>query len=110
MTDKPIALRAAAALNIDRAVDHYLVEGGAALALRFVEALEEGYRHIRRFPASGSPRHAAELGITGLRFWPLTKFPNLLFYVERTDHVDVLEVLHAQRDFPRWLWEEGESP
>ena len=48
-------------------------------------------------------RYAAELNIPGLRFWPLTRFPYLVFYVEREDQLDVLLVLHAKRDIPAWL-------
>ena len=103
MKAKRVALRQAAARDIDAAVSHYLQEGAPALATRFVAALEETYRHIRRFPATGALRYAAELGIAGLRFWPLNKFPYLVFYVERKDPVDVLKVLHAQRDIPTWL-------
>jgi len=103
MKAKRVAVRQAAARDIDAAVSHYLQEGGPALATRFVAALEEAYRHIRRFPATGALRYAAELGITGLRFWPLNMFPYLVFYVEREDQVDVLKVLHAQRDIPTWL-------
>ena len=103
MRAKPVAIRQAAAQNVDQAIDHYLQEGGEPLALRYVEALEDAYHHIRNFPASGAPRYSAELGIAGLRFWPLKKFPYLVFYVEREDLVDVLLVLHGQRDIPAWL-------
>ena len=103
MRAKPVAIRQAAAQNIDEAVDHCLQEGGEPLALRFVAALEDAYRHIRNFSATGALRYAAELGIAGLRFWPLKKFPYLVFYVEREDHVDVLLVLHGQRDIPAEL-------
>jgi len=34
----------------------------------------------------------------GLRFWPLKRYPHLVFYVERTDHVVVWRALHGQRD------------
>ena len=103
MKAKRVAVRQAAARDIDAAVGYYLQEGGAALATRFVAALDEAYRHIRRFPATGALRYAAEIGVSGLRFWPLDKFAYLVFYVEREDHVDVLKVLHAQRDIPAWL-------
>ena len=59
MKAKPVAVRKAAAQDIDAAIDHYLQEGGAAFATRFVAALEEAYRHIRRFPATGALRYAA---------------------------------------------------
>ena len=42
---------------------------------------------------------------TGLRSWPLTRHPYLVFYLERPDHIDVWRVLHGQRDIPAWLLE-----
>ena len=56
-----------------------------------------------RHPASGSPRYAHELDLPDLRFWPLKRYPCLVFYVERRDHIDVWRVLHGQRDIPAWL-------
>ena len=82
---------------------HYLTEGGAPLGLRYVEALEAAVRHIGLNPATGSPRYATELGLPGLRFWPLKRFPTLVFYAEHQDHVDVWRVLHGQHDIPAWL-------
>jgi toxin ParE1/3/4 len=57
----------------------------------------------RRPPRAGSPRHAHELNLPGLRAWPLTRYPHLVFYVERPDHVDVWRVHHGQRDIPVWM-------
>ena len=37
------------------------------------------------------------------RFWPLSRFPYLVFYIEREDHIDVWRVLHAQRDVASFL-------
>ena len=39
----------------------------------------------------------------GQRSWPLTRYPHLVFYVERPDHIDVWRVLHGQRDIPAWM-------
>ena len=52
---------------------------------------------------TGSPRDAHELGLPGLRSWALKRYPYLVFYVERTDHVDVWRVLHEDRDIPAWM-------
>jgi len=57
----------------------------------------------------GSPRYAFELRLEGLRAWPLRRYPYLVFYVEREDHLDVWRVLHAQRDIPAWM-QEPEGP
>ena len=68
-------------------------------------ALEKAYAHIARHPATGSPRYAHELNLPGLRDWPLTRYPHLVFYVEHPDQIDVWRVLHGQRDIPAWMQE-----
>ncbi len=95
--------RAAAHRDVDRTIDHYLREGSAAVARRFIAALEKAYRHIARAPASGSLRYAHELEIPGLRAWPLRGYPQIAFYVERADHIDVWRVLHRERGIPESL-------
>ena len=100
MTGKPVVPRGLANRDVEEAVDHYLDEAGERTALAFVEALERAYEHIARHPAAGSPRYAHELGLPGLRSWPLGRFPYLVFFVERDDHVDVWRVLHGERDIP----------
>jgi toxin ParE1/3/4 len=68
-----------------------------------VDAVEQAFAHLSRHPATGSPRYAHELNLPGLRSWPLTRFPYLVFYVERDDHVDVWRALQGHRDIPAWL-------
>lgn len=106
MKVKPVIPRALATRDVDQAVAYYLDEASEKIALRFVDALEEAYTHIGRQPAAGSPRYAHELGIPGLRSWPLRRFPYLVFYVERLDHVDIWRVLHGRREIPVWMQEE----
>ncbi len=108
MKSKPVIPRALANRDVDEAIGHYLGENAPQAALGFIEALEEAYIHIGRHPASGSPRYAHELDLPDLRFWPLKRYPHLIFYVERSDHIDVWRVLHGQRDIPFWL--SGDPP
>lgn len=103
MKAKLVVPREAASRDVDQAIDHYLAEGTASAALDFIDALEKAYTHISRQPASGSPRYAHELNLPGLRSWPLTRFPYLVFYFDRDDCVDVWRVLQAQRDIPAWI-------
>ena len=103
MNPKPVIPRELASRDVDEAIDHCLGEGAVKAALDFVEALEKAYTHIARQPASGSPRYAHELNLPGLRSWPLTRFPYLVFYFERDDCVDAWRVLHGQRDIPAWM-------
>lgn len=103
MTFKPVVPRNAAERDVDDALTHYLSEGSRQAALGFIDALERAYDHIARQPASGSPRYAHALDLPGLRAWPLARYPHLVFYIERDDHIDVWRVLHGQRDIPAWM-------
>ena len=100
---KPVVPRAQADRDINAAVAYYLNEDSEQAALGFVDALEKAFAHLSRHPATGSPRYAHELSLPDLRFWPMSHYPYLIFYVERPDHIDVWRVLHGQRDIPAWM-------
>ena len=109
----PLALRSGDCLH---PVPHWaksLVVAAAAksttVALRFIDALEAAYEHIRRAPATGSPYYAHELNLPGLRVWRCKRYPYLVFYVEHADRIEVWRVLHARRDIPQWL-QDGTEP
>jgi toxin ParE1/3/4 len=103
VSPKRIIPREQANRDIDAALDHYLSEAGEKAALGFIDALERAFRHIARHPATGSPRYAHELDLPGLRSWPLRRYPYLVFFVERDDHIDVWRILHGERDIPAWM-------
>ncbi len=105
MKAKAVIPREQANRDVDEAVAYYLSEAGEAVALGFIDALEKAYGHIGRHPATGSPRYAHELNLPGLRAWPLARYPYIVFYVERSDHIDVWRVLHGQRGIPAWMQE-----
>lgn len=108
MKVKPIVPRSEANRDVDEAIDHYLSESAEQAALGFIDALEQAYAHIARRFATGSPRYAHELNIPGLRSWSLNRYPYLVFFIEREDHIDVWRVLHGQRDIPAWLSADAE--
>ncbi len=105
MTFRPVVPRELATQDIDEAIDYYQGEGGSELAQRFIDTLQQGFQRISRNPGVGSSRYAYELGLEGLRVWPLRRFPMLIFYQERADTIDVWRILHAQRDIPSWMAE-----
>lgn len=105
MSSKRIIPREQADSDVDQAVDYYLSAVAEKAALGFIDALEQAYRHIARHPATGSPRNAHELHLPGLRSWSLKRYPYLVFFVERDDHIDVWRVLHGERDIPTWMRE-----
>ncbi|MEX2479783.1 MAG: type II toxin-antitoxin system RelE/ParE family toxin [Gammaproteobacteria bacterium] len=105
MRIKPVVPRAQANWDVDEAITYYIGESAEQAALGFIDALEQAYAHIGRSPGMGSPRYAHELNLPGLRAWSLIRYPHLVFYVERSDHIDVWRVLHGQRDIPAWMQE-----
>ena len=105
----PVVLRARARADIFETVDSYRDRADEATAVRFVDALEAALREIGQHPSIGSPRYAIALDLPGLRSWPLSGFPHIVFYVERADHADVWRVLHGHRDIPRSLHDEDPS-
>lgn len=98
MSAKPVRRRRQARLDVEEAASHYAAEGDETLVESFVSDFDRAIAHIANHPASGSPRYANIPGLPDLRVWPLTRFPYLLFYIERDDHIDLLRVLHNKRD------------
>lgn len=104
---KAMVQRALALDDVDQAITYYLEQDAGAAASGFVDAfvdsLKRAYIRIGKNPATGSPPYAHALDTPGLRSWPFSKYPYLVFYVERTDHIDVWRVLHMQRNIPAWM-------
>ncbi|MFC0132778.1 plasmid stabilization protein [Massilia eurypsychrophila] len=103
MSSKPIVPRELADQDVEEAIEYYLSEGAEQAALGFIAALEQAFTHVGRHAATGSARYDYELNIPGLRSWPLTRYPYLVFYIERDNHIDVWRVLQSQRDIAKWL-------
>jgi toxin ParE1/3/4 len=108
MSVKPVVPRDRANRDIDDAVAYDLKERAEEAALGLVDALEDAYLLLGRYPAVGASHYAHELGIPGLRSWSLPRFPYVVFYLERQDHIDVWRVLHARRDIPALMQEPDE--
>jgi toxin ParE1/3/4 len=100
MTVRPVVLRERARRDIDDATDYYARKAGATVALGFIDEIEKAMGAIARTPAAGSPRYAYELDLPDLRTRSLKRYPYLVFYIERENHIDVWRVLHAVRDIP----------
>jgi toxin ParE1/3/4 len=106
---KPVIPRERAHQDVDSALQNYLSEAAAPIALGFIYSLEAAYTHIARHPVSGSLRYADALNLPGLRYWQLPTYPFLIFYLQRVSHIDVWRVLNAKRYIPAWF-QEKHSP
>lgn len=84
MKAKIVIPREQANRDVDDAVAYSLKEAGEMVAIGFIDALEKAHGHIARHPATGSQRYPHELSLPGLRAWPLTRYPDLVFHVERS--------------------------
>lgn len=109
MSTRPVVLRERAQHDVVETVEHYRIEASTPVALAFVDALEQAFRGIGEYPASGSPRYARELDLPGLRSYLVTGFPYVVFYIEGAEDIDVWRVLHAVRHIPAWLQEPPED-
>ena len=89
--------------DVDDAVVYLLQQQATDAALTLIDSLEAAYTHISKNAATGSTRYAHALDLPGLRTWPLTGHPYLIFYVEQDAHIDVWRVLHMSRDIPQEL-------
>ena len=103
MTAKPVVLRQQAEQDISDAVEHYRSEAGQLVALALIDELERVLTRMATHPGTGSSRYAHDLGLPGLRFQVLRKFPYLIFYVEQESSIDVWRMLHGHLDIPAWL-------
>lgn len=105
MKSLPVIPREQARLDAEQAIYHYLAEAGRDVAFGFIDALEAAYAQIGANPSSSTPRWAQELNLPGLRSRKLKRYPYIVFFMAREDHIDVWRILHAQRDIPSWLQE-----
>jgi toxin ParE1/3/4 len=100
VSGKPVRPREQANRDIEAIIEHCLDEGSEKVALRFVDELQKTFGRISTNYSMGSPCSAYELDLPDLRFQPTARYPYLMFYIERDDHIDVWRVLHGERDIP----------
>lgn len=91
--------------DLDAAVDYYLIEAGEVVAERFIGSVQAAHRMIEDNPRIGSARLAEQLSIPRLRTLPVRGFPYLVAYAETERDVEILRLLHGQRDLSPDLFE-----
>ena len=107
---KPVVPRVLAENDLDRACDHYMTTSGTDVAVDFLHDFESVVAFVSRFPATGSPRYGYEPSLAGIRFWPMKKFPFLIFYIETEHYIDVWRVMHGNMDIISELQDPGSLP
>ncbi|MDH0866397.1 type II toxin-antitoxin system RelE/ParE family toxin [Mitsuaria sp. GD03876] len=100
MTGKRLFLHPQAARDLHEIRAYYQEEGGALPAEALQAEVTRALRHIARAPGTGSPRYRRLLEVTDVRTWRLTKFPHLVFYLDRHGSAHIVRVIHERRDIP----------
>jgi toxin ParE1/3/4 len=110
MKSLPLHWRPAALQDLEALAMYYVDEGGVALGMEFVAAVEAAAALIAGYPDSGSRRHAflfPDLPAS-LRFHPLRRFERVLvYYLALPRHVDIVRIWDAARGLEALL--EGTS-
>ena len=73
------------------------------VALGFINALDQAYSQLSRYPQMGSPRPEYDLELDGIRSWSLKRFPHLISYEIQTDHIELWRILHPKRDIAQTM-------
>lgn len=100
---KPFILRQLAQQDYDNSIAYYLAEAGQDVAIRFVHAVDAALNHIALNPATGSPCYAELLAQPRLRSWLITRFSYIILYIEQSDSIDVIRIIHQHADIPAHL-------
>ncbi len=98
MKRKPVVRRRKADDDIESTVAYYQAEAGNNTATDLLNQLESALQSVAKQPGAGSQRFGHELDIPDLRQWPLGRFPYLIFYVEKTNRIEIVRVLHTSRN------------
>jgi toxin ParE1/3/4 len=75
-------------------------------AERFLAALQLSFRTLAQWPEIGPRYRSNRAGLSGVRFWPVRRFPNyLIFYrvIGTPRRLHIIRILHGARDFPQVL-------
>ncbi|MGH7480879.1 MAG: type II toxin-antitoxin system RelE/ParE family toxin [Longimicrobiales bacterium] len=94
----PVFRRPRADADLVEAVLWLRENASPAIAVDFVDRVEEALALLSRHPLAGSGLVGIRLGIPGLRSFHVTRTPYVLLYLADSRRVDLVRVLHGRRD------------
>ena len=62
-------------------IRYYEQTSSEQIALSFINALDQAFSQLSRYPHMGSPRPEYDLNLDGIRSWSLKRFPHLIYYI-----------------------------
>ena len=95
---KPVRLRPRARQDRRDEVRYYRDEAGPRVAARQVKALQRALDTLEENPGIGSPALGREIGVDGMRTWPVDAFPLAFWCFEREAYVDIVRLVGQRQD------------
>ena len=86
---------------IEAIIDQSLFIAGfnVEAADRFIDAMEQSLLRLHEWPEIGKAWESDHPDLTGVRWWPVEGFPNvLIFYRPHAEGIDLIHLLHGHRD------------
>lgn len=74
------------------------------ITLSFINALDEAFTQLSRYPQMGSPRPEYELDLQGIRSWTLRKFPHQIYYEIQRNHIELWRIIHPKRNLTQMIY------
>ena len=84
-------------------VQYYEQTSLEQVALSFINALDQAFSQLSRYPQMGSPRPEYDLDLNGIRSWSLKRFPHLIYYEIQSNHMELWRILHPKRDIAQTM-------
>ena len=104
---KTVRVLPRAAVDLAESAFYYAIESGAALEERFRKSARETFECLLENPEAGARRHFRNPRLVDLRRWFIRGFKNhLIFYRVIESGIEVVRVLHGNRDLETILEEE----
>nr|NYT98837.1 type II toxin-antitoxin system RelE/ParE family toxin [Stenotrophomonas sp. SbOxS2] len=110
---KPLHWSPAAVRDLDQAASWYGDQGGEALEIGFIDAVESVVKLIEAHPGAGSALHADLLPSLSapLRFHPVRRFDGyLVYYVELPAHISIVRIWNAARGMGAFFEDDEPTP
>ena len=99
---KTLDIKRRALRDIEDARAYYRTEA-PHMVVEFAGQIDTALLILQRQPKAGSPRWGLATKMAGLRTWPLSQFPYMILYFERSKQLDIVRVLHQASDIPQHL-------
>ena len=110
MAAKRVRVTPQAERDIDSETLYLAEEAGNETGIRFFEAAHETFKTLLDMPGMGKSRQVENPRIKSVRQWSVSGFEKMLIFYQIVPFgIDIVRVLHGERDIDRILNEETEG-